>query len=280
VILWNVTNRARPARLGRPQKLPPASASPLRSHTDYVQALAFSPDGRTLAAGSYLGMVILWDVTDPARPVRLGRPFGGGHPNAVVAFSPDGRTLGAGSSDNTVILWNVTNWARPARLGRPLADNSPVTSLAFTRDGRTLATGSTTVILWDVTDRARPARLGEPLSRFGVSSVALSPDGRTLAAGTFDAKVILSDLTDQTRPFPLGQPLTYGSSSVTSVAFSPDGRTLAAGGNPVILWDMAALNDLRGHTAQRACSMTGGGLNRSEWNHYISGLAYRDTCTN
>ena len=153
-----------------------------------------------------------------------------------------------------------------------------MTSLAFTRDGRTLATGSTTVILWDVADRARPARLGEPLSGSQISSVAFSPDGRTLAAGTVNARVILSDLTDQTGPFPLGQPLTFGGSSVTSVAFSPDGRTLAAGGNPVILWDMAPLNDLRGHAAQRACSLTGRGLDRSEWNHYIPGLAYRDTC--
>jgi len=332
MFLWDVTDRARPARIGRPQKLPAARAGPYRGHTGPVGSLAFSPDGRTLAAGSFLGMVILWDVTDRARPAalghplttsgsvrslafspdgrtlaaaagdntvimwdvtdrtrpaRLGRPLDG-HTDALssVAFSPDGRTLATGSDDDTVILWDVTDRTRPARLGRPLT-GSPVTLLAFTRDGRTLATGSdsNTVILWDVTDRARPARLGGPLSGLsgaGLKSLAFSPDGRTLAASDVEGTVILWDMTDGTRPFPLGQPLTtatsHGSSTVYSVAFSPDGRTLAAGGNPVILWDMAALNDLRGHAAQRACSLTGRGLNRSEWNHYISGLAYRDTC--
>ena len=274
VILWDVTDPARPARHVRP----------LGGHTGPVLSMAFSPAGRTLATGSTDNTVILWDMADRTRPARLGRPLDG-HTDAVssVAFSSDGRTLATGSDDDTVIMWDVTDRTRPARLGRPLT-GSPVTLLAFTRDGRTLATGSdsNTVILWDVTDRARPARLGGPLSGTGLKSLAFSPDGRTLASSGFESTVILWDMTDRTRPFPLGQPLTtatsHGSSTVYSVAFSPDGRTLAAGGNPVILWDMAALNDLRGHAAQRACSLTGRGLNRSEWNHYISGLAYRDTC--
>ena len=77
--------------------------------------MAFSPDGRTLAAAGTDGTVWLWNVTDPARPARLGQPLAGptdtvtSVTNAVssVVFSPGGRTLAAGNRDGTVWLWNL-----------------------------------------------------------------------------------------------------------------------------------------------------------------------------
>jgi WD40 repeat protein len=69
--------------------------------------VAFSPDGHLLAAGSNDHNVWLWNLTDPARPARLGPPLTG--PMGVVyavAFSPDGKTLAAGSRDGTIWLWN------------------------------------------------------------------------------------------------------------------------------------------------------------------------------
>jgi WD40 repeat protein len=116
--------------------------------------VAFSADGRTLAAGSDDGAVLLWDVANPADPRRVGGLLAG-HGGLVssVAFSADGRTLAAGSDDGTVLLWEVGDPADPRRLGGPLAGHSgPVSSVAFSGDGRTLATGSAdnTVILWNV----------------------------------------------------------------------------------------------------------------------------------
>jgi WD40 repeat protein len=74
-----------------------------------VNSVAFAPDGRTLATGSDDTTVILWDLTDPARPRQLGPPLTGfnGSVDSVV-FVPDGRTLATGSADNTVILWDLT----------------------------------------------------------------------------------------------------------------------------------------------------------------------------
>ena len=72
--------------------------------------MAFSPDGRTLAAGSGDGTVWLWNLTDPAHPARLGQPLAGPTDYLVstsVVFSPDGRTLAAGNGDGTVWLWNL-----------------------------------------------------------------------------------------------------------------------------------------------------------------------------
>jgi WD40 repeat protein len=71
--------------------------------------LAFAPDGRTLATASSDQTVLLWDVTDPARPRRLGDPLTG-HTTAVmsVAFTPDGNTLVTANLDETVLLWDLT----------------------------------------------------------------------------------------------------------------------------------------------------------------------------
>ncbi|MGH3900266.1 MAG: hypothetical protein ACRDTA_18885, partial [Pseudonocardiaceae bacterium] len=218
-------------------------AGALIAHTDLVNSVAFSPDGRTLATATNDKTVILWDLTDPATPRPLGQPLTA-HTDLVrsVAFSPDGRTLATASNDKTVIVWDLTD---PARPGRPLtAHTDSVNSLAFAPDGRTLATASNdkTVILWDLTDPAAPRPLGQPLTGHTdlVGSVAFSPDGRTLATASRDSTAILWDLTNPATPRPLGQPLTAHSSWVFSVAFSPDGHTLTttSADGTAILWDL------------------------------------------
>jgi hypothetical protein len=228
VILWDLTDRARPRRLGQPLTL-----------GDAVTAVAFAPDGRTLAAGSDDRTVSLWDLTDRGRPRRLGHPLTHGEEVMSVAFAPDGRTLAAAGDDKTVILWDLTDRTRPRRLGQPLTGHSGhVWSVAFAPDGHTLAAGIAdhTVSLWDLANRTRPRRLGQPLTGHSdvVTSVAFAPDGHTLAAGSFDQAVILWDLTD--------------------------------------------LNNLRRHAVERACSLTQRGLDRDEWTRYVPGLPYQATC--
>jgi len=206
----------------------------LNGHTNTVVSVAFSPDGKTIASGSYDGTIILWDVAN-------GQPIG----NLIqaskgfirsIAFSPDGKTIASGGDDNAVILWDVET-RRP--IGLPLIGHSnTVYNLAYSPDGKMLATGSfdNTVILWDVETQKI---IGEPLTGHTnqVYCVAFSPDGKLLASGGVDNTIILWDVETQQ---PIGDPLTGHSQRVTSVAFSPDGKMLASGSydSTIILWDV------------------------------------------
>ncbi|GAA0579715.1 hypothetical protein GCM10009546_47710 [Actinomadura livida] len=130
---------------------------PLFSSGTEVSALAFSPDGETLAAG--IGRTVrLWNVSDRR---QLTPPISGiTDQAAVLAFGPDNRTL-AMATGNTTVLWDVR--AR-RQIGAPITGHSGrVTALAFSRDGSTLATGGDDhlVNLWNVTDQSR---IGAPLA--------------------------------------------------------------------------------------------------------------------
>ena len=79
-------------------------AALLTGHTSNVRSVAFSPDGNTLATGSWDDTVRLWDTKTGAHIRTLT-----GHTNSVlsVAFSPDGNIIATGSDDGTMLLWNL-----------------------------------------------------------------------------------------------------------------------------------------------------------------------------
>ena len=204
-------------------------------HTGSVYSVAFSPDGGTLAAGSWDGAVKLWDVTTRTNVATLEH---NGWVNSV-AFSSDGTTLASGSRDGEVKLWDVTTRTNIATLRHP----DRVTSVAFSPDGTTLAYGlhDRTVKLWDITTQTNIATLEH---NDWVWSVAFSPDGTTLASGVggdWEGAVKLWDVTTRTDIATLEEDGYVP--WVLSVAFSPDGAILASGtGNGerwVKLWDVS-----------------------------------------
>ncbi len=216
-----------------------------------VNAVAYSPDGKILAAGADDGKVWLWDLADPAHPSSLGSlPTGPAGPTDEVqgvAFSPDGTILAASSGD-AVWRWRFADPAHPARPAglMPLRTGSTrqLDPVAFSGDGHTLvAADAGSIWRWDVTDQAQPVRLGGPLTgpAKDINAIAMSPVGDVLAAASGDGRVWRWNLADPANPARLGS-LTGLDGGAYSVAFSRDGRYLAAGSytGQVSRWNVAS----------------------------------------
>ena len=125
-------------------------------HESSIEAVAFSPDGKTILTGCQDGTARLWNThtgkaTGP--PLR--------HPAAVgaVSFSPDGKTILTGCEDMKARLWDT---ATGQPIGRPLEHSVMVFAVAFSPDGKTILTGSHagTARLWET-----PAPLPDDLPR-------------------------------------------------------------------------------------------------------------------
>lgn len=167
-----------------------------------VTSVAFSPNGRILAAGTgkvvletmvQTAEVILWDVAS-----RQPQPGPAGQKGIAwsVAFSPDGNTLALGTGEGIVKLWDMKNHKAA---GEPLTRHEGIfATVAFSPDGKILASGSgdKMVTLWDLEARER---LGVSLVGHTdrVTSVAFAPNGKNLVSAGADGAVILWDVDVQ-----------------------------------------------------------------------------------
>ncbi len=109
-----------------------------------ISQIAFSPDGRDLAVGSWDSTITIWDVaTRSALRVLHGHTLGVDD----VAYSPNGALLASSSLDDTVRIWSPSS----GRLLRVWRDPEPVTSVSFSADGSQLVTGDAlgTIRVWD-----------------------------------------------------------------------------------------------------------------------------------
>jgi WD40 repeat protein len=217
-----------------------------------LYAAGWSPDGHLLAVGGQSGHVTVLDLTDPsAASVRwTARPAEGGQVVQDLAFAPDGRTLLAAGNKSQLRRWRVDD-----RELRPLPPLTvPVDSLiavAVAPDGTVAVGGDEGLLqLWRTTGPRWQLVRDQSLAGAGhaVRSVAFSPDGTLLAAGTTDGVVRVHDAAT-------GRPVTElvgaFTSWVNALTFDEGGHTLAAAasGGVVQLWrtaDWELTNTLHG----------------------------------
>jgi WD40 repeat protein len=238
VYLWSASTGKQLAELG------PRAANKEGGYE--IGAVTFSPDGKLLAAGR-VSQVHIWDLMTGKVIHKLI-----GHFDQIVAlaFSADGKVLASGSSDRVVRLWDPIGGKELRRLE---GHEAPIASLAFTADGKTLITGSgqqcyrsmkqepKALRLWDVATGREIAAIGE--HGWGVTGVAVMPDGQTLVAGGGCGSIQFWDLaTLQEVKQRDGHRGWIG-----AVTYSPDGKTIVTGGgdNIIRVWEAATGKELR-----------------------------------
>jgi RNA polymerase sigma factor (sigma-70 family) len=213
-------------------------------HFSLVNALAFSPDGKTLFTASRNKAIRLWDV---ATGTERGRLSGKHHGFDRVAFSPDRRTVAVGGwLDGTLHLRDVATGKEGRMLGK---HGQRVRGLAFAPDGKALVSGGEdeTAMLWDLAGGKEIRRF--PKLGFIPSLFVFSPDGKKLVVGgDTNRGAFVGGRSFRLLDVATGKLLRKVESShvVHGVAFSPDGRLLASVEDGLIrLWDVAAEKEIR-----------------------------------
>lgn len=200
----------------------------------WFSSVAFSPDGKNVAAGSERGPIRLWDV-ESGKKIRDF--LGNGSPVTSLAFTPDGKCLMSSARRDGIRLWD-------ANTGKKIKDLSGrFVSGAFSFDGKTLAAvglDDQLIHLWDRTSGRNWRLLNDKAKQAWAEQntwAALSSDGKALALIRRDGLIRLLDSITGNEVRQLQNPKDCRA----GLAFSPDGRYLAAGvDETVCVWEVAS----------------------------------------
>ena len=238
---------------------------------EFVVSVVYSPDGNTIAGvSSDDSTVWLWDVLTGEHKATLQGDPGMFRSDEIspITYSPDGGTL-ASVSFSEIWLWDTTTGGHKATLQGHM---NQVCSVAYSPDGTTLASASRSttlkgdgliceIWLWDTVTGEHKATLAlgayieeeyiiqeyivqesekskVSLADNGIYSVAYSPDGSTITAGSKDGTVVLWDAVTGKHK----ATFTGHIGGIDSVAYNSDGKVIATGGKDgtALLWESAS----------------------------------------
>jgi WD40 repeat protein len=216
-----------------------------KNSPDRATDIVLSPDGVTLAVGSRLGYIRLFNIqTRDLKNVIYDTDNG----IKALAYSPDGTILASAGSQAIIKLWDT----KTAKLLRVITGHkTTISSLAFSPDGKLLASGSQdrSIKLWDYpagklihTFHAKYSRITDLGEELSIYAIAFSPDSKLLATSVVGGTQIWQ-LTNK-------KILHQFSGNFRGNPFSPDGRIIALDtiGEGVVLYsvsDAKVLNVLR-----------------------------------
>jgi WD40 repeat protein len=220
--------------------------STISGNTQPLSAVAFSPNGNSLASGGFDRILRLWNVKDPTHPRPLGTINTGDEIHSL-SYSPDGHTL-ASASTYKITMWDVANPGNPKPWGPPL------TGAEIVQHGP-----SGNLITY-------------------VSTVTYSPDGKTLATTSTDPYIRLWNVANPQHPTLLGQLRqtsgdAYGNVAYSAV-YSKNGKLLISTADAsTIIWPLT-MSQIQG----RLCRDKKSQINPTEWRTYIPALSYNSPC--
>lgn len=244
----------------------------LHGHSNRVSAVAVSPNDDIIASGDAKGTIIIWDITTGSI-IHQYEHLNKEYPQiSTLIFSPDGTELASTTVGSTFFLDVQSKKITRKLIGHfygityspdgttifvaskreflnaktketistlPKRHTDTISALAFSSNGQWLATANydQTVILWDAEKKTPLRQFGKPCSGSARYYMAISPDGRLIAAGTALGNLLLFD--KQTAQ--LQWKADAHTADITSVIFTPDGKCIVTGSkdNTTKLWDAA-----------------------------------------
>jgi WD40 repeat protein len=215
----------------------------LRDEGVGLTAVAFSPDGRTLAAADNVRVVRLWDPATGKPPRRLELAKDTWRVSGLC-LTPDGKRLATGEGLHKVHLWDARTGKRLGTLSAPVreprhAEEEKVA--CFSPDGRTLFTSSSgELVVWDVASRKQmgPYEVDDSgWTGAGTGALVVSPDGRLLAWFDQAQRLRLSETAT-------GKIVHRFQGAFKGIAFAPTGWRLATAcqaDGSILVWDLTSL---------------------------------------
>jgi len=200
----------------------------LRGHTEGINGVAFSPDGKQALSAAHDCTIRVWDLQS-GKELHCLKPERDGVA-CTVAFSPDGKRALSGGADQMVRLWDARTWKE---LRHFAGHGYCVHQVAFSPDGRRAVTGGGDgkVIVWDLEkgEEIRQLRHNDAV----INCVAFTADGKKVVAGCFYGIRVWDVVTGEEV-----QHLNQKQDGFFAVAFSPTKHyALAAMGRSLRLWD-------------------------------------------